>query len=40
MNAINEGHVEFEINDKGIATIEFGHPLSNSLPRENIKQTG
>ncbi len=32
MNAINEGHVEFEINEKGIATIEFGHPLSNSLP--------
>ena len=32
MNAINEGHVEFEINEKGIGTIEFGHPLSNSLP--------
>ena len=32
MNAINEGHVEFEINSNGIATIEFGHPLSNSLP--------
>jgi len=32
MSAINEGHVEFEINNKGIATIEFGHPLSNSLP--------
>lgn len=32
MNAINEGHVEFDINSNGIATIEFGHPLSNSLP--------
>jgi len=32
MNAINEGHVEVAINEKGIATIEFGHPLSNSLP--------
>ncbi|MGB1103802.1 MAG: enoyl-CoA hydratase/isomerase family protein [Crocinitomicaceae bacterium] len=32
MSAINQGHVNFEINDKGIATIEFGHPLSNSLP--------
>jgi len=32
MNAINEGHVQFEIDGKGIATIEFGHPLSNSLP--------
>jgi methylglutaconyl-CoA hydratase len=32
MNAINEGHVELEINNNGIATIEFGHPLSNSLP--------
>lgn len=26
------GHVVYEINDKGIATIEFGHPQSNSLP--------
>jgi methylglutaconyl-CoA hydratase len=32
MSAINQGHVNFEINDSGIATIEFGHPLSNSLP--------
>ncbi|MFK8037923.1 MAG: enoyl-CoA hydratase/isomerase family protein [Crocinitomicaceae bacterium] len=32
MNALNEGHVQFEIDGKGIATIEFGHPLSNSLP--------
>ncbi len=32
MSAINQGHVTSEINEKGIATIEFGHPLSNSLP--------
>lgn len=32
MNAINEGHVNYAINEHGIATIEFGHPLSNSLP--------
>ncbi len=27
----NEGHVEFHLNN-GIATIEFYHPMSNSLP--------
>jgi methylglutaconyl-CoA hydratase len=32
MSAVNQGHVKSEINEKGIATIEFGHPLSNSLP--------
>ena len=32
MSAINQGHVTHEISDNGIATIEFGHPLSNSLP--------
>ncbi len=32
MSAINQGHVKSEINENGIATIEFGHPLSNSLP--------
>ncbi|MBI2259504.1 MAG: enoyl-CoA hydratase/isomerase family protein [Flavobacteriia bacterium] len=30
--AINQGYVTFSIDDNGIATIEFGHPLSNSLP--------
>ncbi len=29
---INQGHVHVSIDDKGIATVEFGHPLSNSLP--------
>lgn len=30
--AVNQGHVNVDINSNGIATIEFGHPLSNSLP--------
>ncbi len=30
--AIQQGDVKLEVNDKGIATIEFFHPLSNSLP--------
>lgn len=32
MNATEQGNVTFEINEKGIATIEFFHPMSNSLP--------
>lgn len=32
MTATEQGTVEIEINDKGIATIEFFHPMSNSLP--------
>lgn len=31
-DAIHQGHVEMNVSDNGIATIEFGHPLSNSLP--------
>lgn len=38
MSAINDGHVNFILNDKGIATIEFGHPLSNSLPGKILNQ--
>ncbi|MCB0400990.1 MAG: enoyl-CoA hydratase/isomerase family protein [Flavobacteriales bacterium] len=30
--AIEQGSVEHTINEKGIASIEFFHPLSNSLP--------
>lgn len=30
--AIDQGHVNVETSGNGIATIEFGHPLSNSLP--------
>jgi len=32
MEAINQGDVSFEIDSNGIATVEFFHPLSNSLP--------
>jgi len=32
MTATEQGSVEILIDDKGIATIEFFHPLSNSLP--------
>jgi len=30
--AVEQGSVEMKINENGIATIEFFHPLSNSLP--------
>ncbi|MBL4706663.1 MAG: enoyl-CoA hydratase/isomerase family protein [Flavobacteriales bacterium] len=30
--AVNQGDVSLSINQNGIATIEFQHPLSNSLP--------
>lgn len=36
--AINQGHVEYTINEKGIATIEFGHPMSNSLPGKVLRK--
>ena len=32
MNAIDQGSVSYSISDEGIADLEFGHPLSNSLP--------
>lgn len=38
MSAINQGHVKFEVSANGIATIEFGHPLSNSLPGKILGQ--
>lgn len=31
-DAIHQGHVISKIDDNGIAHVEFGHPLSNSLP--------
>lgn len=30
--AIDQGHVTSRTDNRGIATIEFGHPMSNSLP--------
>jgi len=36
--AIDQGHVDSSINEKGIATIEFGHPLSNSLPGKILQK--
>lgn len=36
--AINQGHVEISVNSEGIATIEFGHPLSNSLPGKILQK--
>lgn len=35
--AINQGTVNYEIQD-GIATITFGHPLSNSLPGKILQK--
>ena len=29
---MEEGHVSCNIDEKGLATIEFGHPSSNALP--------
>jgi len=31
-DAINQGYVTSKLDENGIASIEFGHPLSNSLP--------
>lgn len=36
--AVDQGHVDFAINEKGIATVEFGHPLSNSLPGKILQK--
>jgi methylglutaconyl-CoA hydratase len=37
-DAVNQGHVDVSTNDLGIATIEFGHPLSNSLPGKILQK--
>ena len=34
MSVVKQGNVKKNIDDKGIATIEFYHPMSNSLPGE------
>jgi len=37
-DAIQQGHVQIDTPSSGIATIEFGHPLSNSLPGKILNQ--
>ncbi len=37
-NAVDQGHVNHTIAENGIATIEFGHPLSNSLPGKILQK--
>lgn len=37
-DAIDQGHVLVSTNESGIATIEFGHPLSNSLPGKILQK--
>lgn len=37
-DAVDQGHVSVSTNEVGIATIEFGHPLSNSLPGKILQK--
>jgi methylglutaconyl-CoA hydratase len=37
-NAIEQGFVDYSISENGIATITFGHPLSNSLPGKILQK--
>lgn len=36
--AIHQGYVQANIDDNGVAVVEFGHPLSNSLPGKILQQ--
>jgi methylglutaconyl-CoA hydratase len=36
--AINQGYVNHKIDENGIGTIEFGHPMSNSLPGKILEK--
>jgi methylglutaconyl-CoA hydratase len=36
--AVDQGHVQFEVDERGVANIEFGHPLSNSLPGKILRK--
>lgn len=36
--AIHQGSVEVSIDENGIGTIEFAHPMSNSLPGKILKK--
>jgi methylglutaconyl-CoA hydratase len=36
--AVDQGYVTCSVNELGIGTIEFGHPLSNSLPGKILRK--
>ncbi len=36
--AVDQGHVNVSTNKAGISTVEFGHPLSNSLPGKILQK--
>ncbi len=38
LEAVDQGHVEYSVDASGIATLEFGHPLSNSLPGKILQK--
>lgn len=35
--AIDQGHVHSNVDERGVGTIEFGHPMSNSLPGKILR---
>jgi methylglutaconyl-CoA hydratase len=37
-DAIEQGHVKATTDERGVATIEFGHPMSNSLPGKILRK--
>lgn len=36
--AVDQGHVAYTVDTKGIARVEFGHPMSNSLPGKILQK--
>ncbi len=37
-DATKQGFVDYSIDEKGIATVTFGHPMSNSLPGKILQK--
>lgn len=37
-DATEQGFVDYSIDEKGIATVTFGHPMSNSLPGKILQK--
>lgn len=37
-DATDLGHVTVDVDSRGVATIEFGHPMSNSLPGKILRR--